>query len=263
MKERPILMNAFSVRGILEGRKTQTRRVVKPGAPASHCYLQPMWGTSPPPNPVEFGEPGLWTFAGPDYPDGERDERRCPYGVVGDRLWVRETWGAPDADHPRCKDGRKPQPGDRLVYRADPADDYQWGPGRPSQGSFCWRPSIFIPRWASRLLLEVKDVRVERVQAISEEDAKAEGLVQIESGSWGTEPPTGYFSRPQTAFRNLWDSINAKPKPAYARDDDGKKVIDHYVSYPWEDIQETRTHRGKPWHVIGNPYVWCIAFKRI
>ena len=253
MKERPILMNAFSVRGILEDRKSVTRRVVKPQPVLTKARGRQIIGD-------EFHE----------WPAGIIRRKsvllrdmipKCPYGVIGDRLWVRETWGAPDADHPRCKDGRKPQPGDRLVYRADPADDYQWGPGRPSQGSFCWRPSIFIPRWASRLLLEVKDVRVERVQAISEEDAKAEGLVQIESGSWGTEPPTGYFSRPQTAFRNLWDSINAKPKPAYARDDDGKKVIDHYISYPWEDIQETRTHRGKPWHVIGNPFVWAIGFR--
>src|SRR5690348_1316393 len=90
LKEHPILFSGPMVRALLAGTKTQTRRILKP-QPAHWRYLQPMWGTSPPPNPTAFGEPYLWREVGPDYPDSEKDDRRCPYGVPGDRLWVRET----------------------------------------------------------------------------------------------------------------------------------------------------------------------------
>jgi hypothetical protein len=207
MTDRPILFKGEMVRAINEGRKTQTRRVVH----------------HPPFEATDKGIDIEWAVG----------NLKCPYGVPGDRLWVRETWGCPSADHPCVADGRKPRPGDRLVYRANPADDYQWGAGLPSQGSFCWRPSIFMPRWASRILLEITDVRVQRVQEISEEDAIAEGVAGPFDVGYkayrlpGDSKPR--YSCAVAAYAVLWDSINA-PR-----------------GYSWES----------------NPWVWAITFRRI
>lgn len=104
----------------------------------------------------------------------------CPYGQPGDRLWVRETW---------CYVGEVvPEPIECIYKATDP--DWQGG----------WTPSIFMPRWASRITLEVVSVRVERVQNISEEDAKAEGVIPL-------EPRTGLY---RCEFERVWDSINAR-----------------------------------------------------
>jgi len=160
VKERPILFSGPMVRAILEGRKTQTRRMVKP---------QPAIAT-----------PGCF------------DVTKCPYGVVGDCIWVRETWA-------RIHDGilhkLDPEPDIRTphgngwstVYRAD-GEPYHW-----SDYGVPWRPSIHMPRWASRITLEIVSIRVERLQDIREEGASAEGV------DWGT--------RRVFAFRDLWDSI--------------------------------------------------------
>jgi len=183
MKEYPILFNGEMVRAIMDGIKTVTRRLIKRGVVGR----------------MMLGNQKLWPH---EYDGKEADcsskPVSCPCGVPGDRLWVRETWGDLTADHPRCKDGQKPKQGDRIVYRANPADDYQWGSGKPSQGDFCWRPSIYMPRWASRLTLEVVSVRVERMQEIDEMDATHEGI----------EKHIGIHARHD--FSILWDSINAK-----------------------------------------------------
>jgi hypothetical protein len=154
MKERPILFGGPMVRAILDGSKTQTRRVAK-----------------------EFDEmPNL---------DGilQRFPRQngCPYGTPGDRLWVRETW-AHERDGTGCPDDTG------VLYRAT-------DPGWDDEGTgLRWRPSIFMPRIASRILLEITDVRVQRLQEISEEDARAEGC----------EP----FACPRDRFQGLWDTIH-------------------------------------------------------
>lgn len=171
MKERPILFSAEMVRAILEGRKTQTRRVIKDGL------------GDKPIDTIEFNGVS-WTIAG-DAPSQHMGEvymndwsfdLRCPFGVPGDRLWVRETW------HYRGGNNIEPSPG-FVSYRAD---------GEFTLPGYEWRPSIFMPRWASRILLEVTTVRVERLQEISWEDHIAEGT------------PIGM------TFSELWDSINAK-----------------------------------------------------
>ena len=177
MKERPILFSGPMVRAILEGRKTQTRRVVKPQPPTAFVTVR-----------VEDGTQASWCLRNQsafDLPESAADwlTLRCPYGVPGDRLWVRETWGSCTTNGTVCSG-----------YRADVAlrPEIEAGVDR-------WRPSIHMPRWASRLLLEVKAVRVERLQEISEDDAFAEG---ISGGDW--------LGNPVGTYRELWDSINAK-----------------------------------------------------
>ena len=154
---------------------------------------------------------------------------RCHYGSPGDRLWVRETWQLfdphPDGDGDalgadRIKHGQR-APWDGVVneraiewvaaYRADGDVAHK------THGPALWRPSIHMPRWASRLTLDVTAVRVERLQAISEADAIAEGvrelpLQECHPGAWWTaDPSTGaalHARDPVAAFRKLWDSIN-------------------------------------------------------
>lgn len=159
MKERPILFSGAMVRAILEGRKTQTRRVVK--------YVPAL------------GEPEEWChrFSFGSDPIIFNPEHHCKYGAVGERLWVRETW----AD---CGDKT-------AVMRADCS---VLVPG------VRWRPSIHMPRWASRITLEIIGVRVERLQDISDEDAMAEGC-QAE-----IIPPN--FQSYRAGYATLWDAIN-------------------------------------------------------
>ncbi|MBF0260424.1 MAG: hypothetical protein HQL97_01130 [Magnetococcales bacterium] len=166
MKERPILFSGEMVQAILAGRKTQTRRVVKPQPEERKI-------TEPGHEGVSLHLPGQSA-----YKDGVHEKwiRRgeywdCPYGKPGDRLWVRETF---------CIDDRPFRGG--VLYRADFASPEIISP---------WKPSIHMPRWASRLLLEITRVRVERVREISDVDAIAEGVISKE------------------AFMPLWDSINA------------------------------------------------------
>lgn len=185
MKERPILFSGPMVRAILDGRKTQTRRVVKP---------QPR--QTPITNGSAVGSYDVWPNNDSclEWDDVVADTAYyvqagfCPYGQPGDRLWVREAFATVESEAPAA--GMEPSIG--TVYRAsyDEQRDGQYLPG------LTWRPSIFMPRWASRITLEVAGVRVERVQDITPEDAKSEGIEHLYA--------------PRNAFANLWDAINAK-----------------------------------------------------
>jgi hypothetical protein len=159
IKERPILFSAPMVRAILEGRKTVTRRAVKV-QPRSRADIG-SYGT---------GQPFIRN------PDVTKPNPECPYGKPGDRLWVRETWYC---DHVEVQQGPYLRPADmfdldqsredgELVYAADGLTPYE-------QEQPTWKPSIHMPRWASRILLEITDVRVERLQDISREQCIAEG----------------------------------------------------------------------------------------
>ncbi len=188
----------------------------------------------------------------------------CPYGGPGDTLWVRETWQV------SCKTRYRTRPCVRVRYKAHPSvvnillfeDDLL--PRISEQRG--WRPSIHMPRWVSRLTLKVEDVRVERVQKISAVDAFSEGIPNANRhGAFRCylrgEPR--YLSTPEASFRTLWDSINASPKLCSGRWAHALLDTPHYVSYPWEDIQETREHRGLPWIVVGNPRVWAGTFRKV
>ncbi len=217
--ERPILLNGAEVRALLDGTKTQTRRVVKANVKGCTVGTYTSGGVVEPVNVQADGDP--W------------DTIPCPYGVPGDRLWVRETWrpvsrGRPetyDTAAPLDLDPRKaPNVEYGAVYRAD--DVVLWHSrchvSVPHEASplhlrdaetVRWRPSTHMPRGASRITLEVTNVRVERVQDISEEDAIAEGFIWEEICAGG--------------FRRIWDSINAKR------------------GYDWE----------------ANPWVWCVTLR--
>ena len=220
MKQHPIPFSAPLVRAIRAGIKTQTRRVVK-------SKLVPI---------VEecFKVNGKWCNHTFGYELGEL----CPYGVPGDQLWVRETWRTIN-DPATCI-------GDALDidYRAN-------GEERIGDriGTLKWKPSIFMPRWASRINLEVTGVRVERVQDISEEDAIAEGVYSrcvqaapplhivtrfvapgvLHSNCYGDkDTEAAAYTSAREAYECLWDSINGK-------------------TYPWDS----------------NPWVWVITFKKL
>jgi len=199
VKERPILFQGAMVRALLAGTKTQTRRAIAKQA-MHDLYYQRMYGTSPPPNPVDFGTPGLWRIVGPDYPDSKEDDVRCPYGVPGDLLWVREAWRT-TGDDGRCDDmpprDLQPHP---VWYEAN-------GQAPRDECAGKYRPPMFMPRWACRILLEVTDVRVERLQDISEADAGAEGCV-----GWDYKRGVHRWDQPRSTnvdeYRQLWEQIN-------------------------------------------------------
>lgn len=187
-KERQIIFSGEMVRAILDGRKTRTRRVVKP---------QPKL-VDEKPNYL----PNEWGFWSGGYPDHGRVVR-CPYGAPGDRLWVRETWACIWTEHEPGEGQTSWDVPHRIEYKADSGVKYpgEW-PDDCGDDPECprWSSPIHMPRRASRILLEVVSVRVERVQEISETDAIAEGMTMI--------GPPALSNR--TSFSMLWDSINVK-----------------------------------------------------
>lgn len=243
-RERPILFNGPMVRAILEGRKTVTRRLVT--------------GGQIPTLDASTAEDGLrWSAIGQRHPRygycvfGETEEACaqelglhgvCPYGKPGDRLWVRETFALLGNEDGVCIDWN-----DRIIkgdereaariYRASCGvgdyglwhipDTADWKPdteGVLYEGA--WRPSIHMPRWASRILLEITDVRVERLQDITYEGAVAEGVYRDTSRVWtATDEGGACYKYPEPAFRDLWIST------------------------------------GGDWDA--NPWVWVVEFKRV
>jgi hypothetical protein len=173
VKERPILFSAPMVRALLAGTKTQTRRVIKPA---------PQMVTDKAIKPWDGDAAALQRLL-------EQTGKSCPYGQPGDRLWVREAHSLVRAENPeQC-----------------PA--WYWADGNPVEGDWTKpRPSIHMHRWASRILLEISSVRVERLQAISEADALTEG---VESWAAGAMSPDGqrHYSA-YGKFEVLWSSIN-------------------------------------------------------
>jgi hypothetical protein len=196
-RERPILFQGAMVRAIQAGQKTQTRRIAK-----EFCGLQDM-------------DKLLAQFP---------NQEGCRYGKPGDRLWVREAWSVSSAhDYLSPKDIPSSA---RVDYAADGSSGYTFGKGRPS---------IFMPRWASRITLENAAVRVERLQNISEADARAEGVCELslqqgEPGAWWTADPKNPDAAGRTAvcaYRKLWEKI----------------------------------HGPGSWDV--NPYVWVVEFRQV
>ena len=165
MKERGILFSDAMVRAILAGKKTQTRRAMRTNHVGYHSFAR--WDGAVGRRAMMrcLNDPGIAT--------GSRELRSVfcennPYGVPGDRLWVRECWKRADAGHGPCVSYRSTPDRHLGVMRDDLLDGWQ--------NDATWRPSLLMPRWASRITLEVTGVRVERAQAISDADVAAEGV---------------------------------------------------------------------------------------
>lgn len=193
VKEHPILFSGGMVKAILERRKTQTRRVVK-GKPGP-MDIRLVDGDDDTKGREIYLGGGVW------------GSLKCPYGKPGDRLWVKETWRTVKTDEVET-----------LYFKAD--EEYHEGAG--------WKSPRFMPRWASRINLEITDVRVERVQDISASDVLAEGVEDHYPGSQDSIGEGDWKSCLVMQYEELWDSIN------------GKK-------YPWKS----------------NPWVWVVSFKVI
>ncbi len=196
MKERPILFSAPMVRALLEGRKTQTRRIVRPTSKLADGVA--VYWTDGDSKNVEV----VNAFEGEAI---DAPPIACPYGVPGDRLWVRETWW-------HYKSNELEQAGfvgGTMCHLGNGQANYQSNAEfDPREHPKIWRkrPSIYMPRWASRITLELTDVRVERLHDISEEDAHAEGVDPIEGFLLGNTPH-------RRAFYEIWESLNAKRAP--------------------------------------------------
>lgn len=228
MTERPILFSGPMVRAILNGSKTQTRRVLRPqpfeiSASVSNVKFDPCF--------VEFvnADRNLWTAYDTRFlcDEGNIGEWKCPYGAPGDELWVRETWCQKSDDGYTVYNADGNLDSSCCYYRADRTEviavdgdgftEYRKNGDQASP----WTPSIHMPRWASRIQLRVTSVRVERLQEITVDDAYAEGA----SLCIDHDGPVCY----RAEFQRLWDSIYYK--------------------------------RGFGWDV--NPWVWVIAMQRI
>lgn len=232
MKERGIIFNSEMVRAILDGRKTQTRRIMKP-QPKTNENGDIWWPSNICQSMINIKEmmqdnEGVWAgIAGIS----------CPHGGVGDRLWVRETWSV--VSHEFDDDGLmidyvpdRPTKAvhempyghgyftGHVIYSAD--GGFTWGDDDGCiDGRSCWKPSIHMPRWASRITLEIIDVRVERLKNAGDTEFKAEGYPLERELIGGSMDPFCWF-------RNLWDSVSP-------------------TNFKYED----------------NPWVWVIEFKRI
>ena len=232
IREKGLIFNSEMVRAILDGRKTQTRRIMAP-QPADDIERGIF------PNPEVIG----WKSSR-RHKHGSTTAHFCHYGKPGDRIWVRETWGV--VSHAFSDDGLMidwvpDRPATAIhempfgngyysghaIYAAD--GDFTWGDDDGYEdGRSCWKPSIHMPRAASRILLEITDVRVERLNAISQEDAQAEGM---ELTGW---------------------------RPTYSDPDSGGEVMTPYDNFAelWSSIYGEGSWKADPW-------VWVISFKRV
>ncbi|HHT0211601.1 TPA: hypothetical protein ACTW3P_001313 [Klebsiella michiganensis] len=231
MKERGMIFNAEMVRALLDDRKTQTRRIMKPQPEpcprGGHWWPSNVFKTMlHVEEEMQNGKGGWGGLVGD----------ACPFGDVGDRIWVRETFQGPLFDYDLmdnyCKDPTPFEKPEFCVYKADgvPAPEFY---DADDELHCCWRPSIHMPRWASRILLEITGVRVERLSAISEEDAEAEGI----------------------DMEALYDSQDCYDCIA-DHNMTGRPTVTGAFKYLWESIYGEEGWKSNPW-------VWVIEFKRI
>ncbi|EMH4110018.1 TPA: hypothetical protein SMI01_002688 [Serratia marcescens] len=202
MKERPVIFNGEMVRAILDGRKTQTRRVMKV-QPKQHDHknYDAPWACESPDYYNTHEADWACRYCGEGIGMDGQSVYRCPFGQVGDRLWVREAYQGPlfnfDQMETYLEDTSKFERPEFCEYRADGGKTPEYYDADDNL-RYGWKPSIHMPRWASRITLEITAVRVERLNDISEEDARAEGA-PTELCIIGEKHYMG--------FRTLWKSI--------------------------------------------------------
>ncbi|HBQ2984167.1 morphogenetic protein [Klebsiella pneumoniae] len=229
MKERGMIFNSEMVRAIVSGRKTQTRRIMKVQPESNQLGLLLITDST------RHSDIGKYHWAESNATGNHVRSKlfSCPFGAVGDQIWVRETFQGPLFDYELMdeylEDSSKFEKPEFCQYAADGGHrpEYQDADDNLRHG---WRPSIHMPRWASRILLEITDVRVERLNAISEEDARAEGIIDGGCLNCGEPEPCGC----------------ANPEP---------DATDAFA-YLWQSI-----YGQENWNA--NPWVWVISFERI
>lgn len=229
MTECGMIFNAEMVHAILAGRKTQTRRIMKVQPESNQLGLLLITDST------KHSEIGKYHWAESNATGNHVRSKlfSCPFGAVGDQIWVRETFQGPLFDYELMdeylEDSSKFEKPEFCQYAADGGHrpEYQDADDNLRHG---WRPSIHMPRWASRILLEITDVRVERLNAISEEDARAEGIIDGGCLNCGEPEPCGC----------------ANPEP---------DATDAFA-YLWQSI-----YGQESWNA--NPWVWVISFERI
>lgn len=228
MKARPILFSTPMVQALLEGRKTQTRRIIKPQPyidnRGNFCWKNSCYGQD------SLGSPHIQKIASP-IPWSHTKKVGNPFGKPGDLLWVRENYYlSKQSNHLRPSEDKF----GHVMYKA--------GGGANVYGKL--RPSIFMPRWASRITLKITDISVERLQDISEEDAKAEGLSKISKDGhlykYGIPDSDGLPGTDNTGWP--WHDWEVDPRKAY------KKL--------WQSINGVGS-----WNT--NPWVWVVEFEVI
>ena len=250
MTDRGMIFNAEMVRAILDGRKTQTRREVKLNLDIARLATTYDWATSLAANHYqglteEQIQQKAESLRGVIHPvildNGQMVSIICPHGKPGDRIWVRETF---------CPVDDTQYGGEKWVdYRATPRYEAShpagWDSAPNDAEALKWRPSIHMPRWASRILLEITDVRVERLNAISEEDAQREG---VHTEVWDqTVVARNYAARDE--FFQFW----SEDMPHYV---EMNQLYRSSFRSLWESIYGAENWQANPW-------VWVIEFKRV
>lgn len=234
MKERPILFSGEMVRAILSGRKTQTRRIVRDKLARELDFLVEGAKT------LHGNE--LEPFVRRDI-NGDKGSSRgrakglCPYGVAGDRLWVRETWTTEQSSFCYRADG------ETAVVPFAPGSRYS------TRMRLKWKPSIFMPRKASRILLKITDVRAERLQEITEEGAKNEGVPD--------EYPMSDIYCYHCGGRGLIKTHHRETLGAMEIDCPYCDTAVKRFATLWDMVNHAKP--GKTWQ--DNPWVWVITFK--
>lgn len=235
IREKGLIFNSEMVRAILDGRKTQTRRIMKVQPENSELGLRRVVESK---NGIDDGK-YFWSQSDATGLKSRSKPFACPFGTVGDRIWVREAFRV----HSRATDVAT------LVYKASERNSWTEQthrvpvavcnkPATPEK----WTPSLHMPRWASRILLEITDVRVERLNAISPEDAESEGLERTNFTGFGDEPGLPSYPEPDVYFDPLKKQWKEYPPEAFAG--------------LWESIYGEGSWQANPW-------VWVIEFKRV
>ena len=242
MKERGMIFNGEMVRAILDGRKTQTRRVMKVQPESNQLGLLLITDST------KHSDIGKYHWAESNATGNHVRSKlfSCPFGAVGDRIWVRETWSSDFANY---------YPNDRVWYAADNNRQLDievvdgvrgiYSPESDVHVPFRWQPSIHMPRWASRILLEITDVRVERLNAISEEDAQSEG---VHTEVWDQTVVARNYAAIDEFFQ-FW----SEDMPHYV---EMNQLYRSSFRSLWESIYGAENWQANPW-------VWVIEFKRV